>query len=353
MTEKARFRLRSTARIGQLLAGLGMYSAAACAQTPPAETGIWLDDTGAGAVEIYVCADRADRLCGRIIWLKEPLNAQGVPKHDRYNPNEALQGRPICGLSILGNLAKLPEGGFDGGWIYDPKAGKSYSAAIELARQDRLTVTGYVGLKFLSKTFTWTRAPADLQRCEGAPGPQSIKATKPSAAPAKPATSASASPAKAPASKDAAMLAPASPPPAPKPAVSTATAAPAPKPGAAAAKPLAATAPPKAATAATAGSAAKKGTTTTAAAASASKPATGAKPVTGSAASKTATATAKPAPSAATATSATTTAKTATATATPNAASAASAKKPKAAPVEADSNPIPGPFSWSGDVGQN
>src|SRR5262245_21094115 len=139
MTQKARFCLRSTSRIGMIVAGLGAYSAVACAQTPLLETGVWIDDSGNGAVEIYVCQDRADRLCGRIVWLKDPLNAQGLPKRDRYNPKESLQTRPICGLPVLGNLARVSEGGFDGGWIYDPKAGKSYSAAIQLSRKDKLT----------------------------------------------------------------------------------------------------------------------------------------------------------------------------------------------------------------------
>ena len=138
---------------------------------PPAEAGVWIDDTGAGAVEIYVCQDRADRLCGRIVWLKEPLNTEGKPKFDRYNPNASMQQRPICGLPVLGNLASLPEGGFDGGWIYDPKVGKSYSAAIQLNGQDRLVVTGYLAMRFMGKSFTWTRAPGDIPRCEGAPPP--------------------------------------------------------------------------------------------------------------------------------------------------------------------------------------
>lgn len=318
MTEKPRFCLRSTALIGQLLVALGVYSAAACAQTPPQETGIWLDDSGGGAVEVYVCAERADRLCGRIVWLKEPLNAQGLPKRDRYNPKEELQTRPICGLPVLGNLYRVQEGGFDGGWIYDPKAGKSYSAAIQLARQDRLTVTGYVGMKFLSKSFTWTRAPADLGRCEGAPGSQA-KAAKP--VPAQP---------KPPAASDAAMMAPVTSP-APKPAT-TATVVPPSKPKPSVAP---AAAPPKAtATTATGSSAAKVSSTST----SSSKATTGTKPVTGSAPP------AKPA----TATTATTTKPTsATASAQPSAPAPAPVAKKKPAPVEADNSLVHGPFGWS------
>jgi uncharacterized protein (DUF2147 family) len=342
MTEKTRLYLRSTARIGQLLGGLCMYSAAACAQTPPMETGVWLDDSGSGAIEVYVCADRADRLCGRIVWLKEPLNAQGVPKRDRYNPKESLQTRPICGLPVLGNLAKEPEGGFDGGWIYDPKAGKSYNAAVQLARQDRLTVTGYLGMKFLGKSFVWTRAPADLQRCDGAPGSQATNAAKPASGQPKAAASAGSAP-KSPAS-GAAMAAPAGPPPAPKPAVSTAAAAPTAKPATTAAKPpVTATAPaPKAAApkaAAASGSAPKVSSTATT---SAAKAGPAAKPVTNPAtANKSAaavTATAKPSP--ATATEA--------ASAQPATTSAAS-KPAKTADGASDSNPIPSPFSWGGN----
>jgi hypothetical protein len=31
---------------------------------------------------------------------------------------------------------------------------------------DRLTVTGYAGVKFLGQSFTWTRAPTNLVRCK-------------------------------------------------------------------------------------------------------------------------------------------------------------------------------------------
>lgn len=167
-------RIRTTTLLALAAAGLSALTVATSAQglnPPPAETGIWIDDTGAGAVEIYVCQDRADRLCGRIVWLKDPLGSEGGPKRDRYNPNASMQQRAICGLPVLGNLASVPEGGFDGGWIYDPKVGKSYSAAIQLSGPDKLVVTGYLAMKLMGKSFTWTRAPAEVARCEGAPPP--------------------------------------------------------------------------------------------------------------------------------------------------------------------------------------
>jgi hypothetical protein len=66
---------------------------------------------------------------------------------------------------VLGNLEQLSDGGFDNGWVYDPKEGKSYSVALELIAPDKLQVTGYKGMKFLGKSFIWTRAPDDLPAC--------------------------------------------------------------------------------------------------------------------------------------------------------------------------------------------
>lgn len=135
------------------------------------ELGLWYDDSGDGAVEIYICADDPNRLCGRIVWLREPLTDEGVPKRDRYNPKPELQDRSICGLPVIGNLALMTDGTFDGGWIYDPKAGKSYSVALQLAQPDQLVVTGYLGVKMMGRSFTWQRANGDIERCEGVSPP--------------------------------------------------------------------------------------------------------------------------------------------------------------------------------------
>jgi uncharacterized protein (DUF2147 family) len=170
MNERVVALARSAARfLPALVVGLVALASESSAARP--ELGVWYDDSGQGAVEIYICQDNANRLCGRIVWLKDPLNAEGVAKHDRYNPDPANHGRPICGLPMLWGLGLMSDGTFDGGQIYDPKTGKTYSAALQLARSDKLTVTGYLGVKMLGKSFTWTKAPPDLPRCEGAPPP--------------------------------------------------------------------------------------------------------------------------------------------------------------------------------------
>ena len=104
-------------------------------------------------------------MCGRIVWLKSPAAADGAPLTDGRNPDPNRRARPICGLDVIGDLRRQRNGSWDDGWIYDPKDGKSYDLELKLRGPDRLVVTGYMGVKFLSETFLWTRAPATIERC--------------------------------------------------------------------------------------------------------------------------------------------------------------------------------------------
>jgi uncharacterized protein (DUF2147 family) len=125
--------------------------------------GIWIDAKGAGAIEIGPCGEK---LCGRIVWVKEPNDQSGKPLVDGYNPESTKKKRPICGLAVIGDLKRQPDGSWDAGWIYDPNEGKSYDLEVTAKSADRLQIKGYIGLKFMSETFIWTRAPANLQRCK-------------------------------------------------------------------------------------------------------------------------------------------------------------------------------------------
>ncbi len=164
----SRVRTRIIKSAAALMLSAGVFGIAAdLSVAGPLEAGVWYDDTGKGAVQIEICG--GNKLCGRIVWLREPLNAQGEPLTDKNNPKAENRDRPICGLPILGQLAAVPEGGYDGGWIYDPKVGKAYDVAITLVAPDKLQVTGYKGVKFLGKSFIWTRAEEGLEPCAAAP----------------------------------------------------------------------------------------------------------------------------------------------------------------------------------------
>jgi uncharacterized protein (DUF2147 family) len=145
-------------------AAITLASATAASATPAEDIlGVWYDDTGRGAVEISRCGES---LCGHIVWLQSNVSSRGGPLRDRNNPNTSRQNRPICGLQVIGGLSRQPDGTWDQGRIYDPKVGKEYDVAVSPIGGGRLAVTGYVGIKLLSRTIVWTRAPDDIERCK-------------------------------------------------------------------------------------------------------------------------------------------------------------------------------------------
>jgi uncharacterized protein (DUF2147 family) len=122
--------------------------------------GIWIDHTGRGAVEISNCNGN---LCGRIVWLK------------------AAGDQEVCGMQVIGNARPVAAGKWDGGWIYDPEAKSKYDVELTPLGDNKLKVLGYAGSKMFSETMLWTRAPADLKRCD-----QSAAVTPDQKAPATP-----------------------------------------------------------------------------------------------------------------------------------------------------------------------
>ena len=107
-------------------------------------TGIWLDHTGRGAVQITDCGGN---LCGRIVWTKDSNNAG------------------VCGKQVIGNAKPIAGGKWDGGWILDVDDDRKYQVEIAPLSNGNLQVTGYLGSKLLSETMIWTRAPADTKTC--------------------------------------------------------------------------------------------------------------------------------------------------------------------------------------------
>lgn len=154
-----------------LATGLTLLPGGAGAQAVPPSppqpgiVGVWIDHTAQGAVEFHLCGDK---LCGRVAWIKAPLDAKGRPMTDAENPDRAKRNVPMCGLQIVGNLVRQPDGSWGKGWIYNPDDGGTFDVEVRLKSADVLLVHGYAGFKFLGETFTWKRASAGLPRCTGA-----------------------------------------------------------------------------------------------------------------------------------------------------------------------------------------
>lgn len=130
--------------IGSLAISLASVGTAVAASSP---LGVWIDHTGRGAVEITDCGGK---LCGHLVWFKEG-------KHSKEG----------CNFQIIGNVRPVAGNKWDGGWIIDPDKdpNKKYDVEITPLGDQKLKVMGYAGMKFLSETMTWTRAPADLRKC--------------------------------------------------------------------------------------------------------------------------------------------------------------------------------------------
>lgn len=137
------------------------FAAPAVADSSP--LGWWEDQTGKAGILISKCG--AD-LCGKIEWLKTPLDSStGKPKTDIHNEDVALRGRKLCGLSILGDFSPDGDGGWKGGWIYDPEGGKTYKSVMHMAADGTLHVRGYIGIPLLGRSEVWTRPATKLTPC--------------------------------------------------------------------------------------------------------------------------------------------------------------------------------------------
>ncbi len=151
-------------------------------------TGVWVNDTGRGAIEIKSCGGA---LCGYVVAVKDPNDTKG------------------CGKQIIGDAQSVGGGRWDNGWIYSPEKRKNYDVELKPLDDGTLRVVGYAGTKLFSRTMIWTRAPADLARC----GTTDAKATVPlgnsvtAATEAKNASPAASASASAPAAKSAAPAA--------------------------------------------------------------------------------------------------------------------------------------------------
>jgi uncharacterized protein (DUF2147 family) len=138
-----------------------LFSSVVQAQNQDAIVGRWWNQEKEAQIEIYPCDGK---YCGKIIWLKEPnypandpKGMGGQPRVDRENPDPAKRGQPILGLNLVGSFTYVEENLWEGGFIYDPREGKTYKCKMTLETPDNLKVRGFIGIALIGKTNNWTR----------------------------------------------------------------------------------------------------------------------------------------------------------------------------------------------------
>lgn len=117
--------------------------------------GLWLNASGEGKILFF---KEGETISGKLVWLKFPNDDAGKPKVDKNNPDEKLKTRPTLGLQVIKGLKPSDKNEWDGGSVYDPKSGKTYSLKITLEDPKTLKVRGYLGFSLIGRTETWTRA---------------------------------------------------------------------------------------------------------------------------------------------------------------------------------------------------
>lgn len=117
--------------------------------------GLWATEGGKSHIKIAPCGIN---FCGSIVWLAEPLDEDGKIKYDVNNPKKELRNRSIIGLPLLTAFVESSEVNvWEGGDIYNPEDGKTYSCTLTLLDSKTLKVRGYVGLPLFGKTQIWQR----------------------------------------------------------------------------------------------------------------------------------------------------------------------------------------------------
>ncbi len=150
--------------LGRAASATALLLAVLCAGDARAATpeGLWYAEGGAAQVEIAPCGEA---LCGRVVWLRGPLDMDGCALRDRQNPAPELRTRPILGLEVLRGLRPAADGRWTGGAIYDPSSGRTYRCEAQLADADRLRLRGYVGVTWLGRTTQWVRVGSEERLC--------------------------------------------------------------------------------------------------------------------------------------------------------------------------------------------
>ncbi len=132
-----------------LLFATGMQTAVG--QPAQRALGIWADEDGQSNIEISQCGDA---LCGRVVWLREPINANGQPKTDINNPDARQRNRPLLGLTIISGLQPDDDSQLKG-LVYNAEDGKVYDLYLK-PKRTTMEVEGCFAF-ILCGSQTWTR----------------------------------------------------------------------------------------------------------------------------------------------------------------------------------------------------
>lgn len=116
--------------------------------------GTWLDEKGQSAIKIF--KDNKS-FSGKIIWMKNPYDANGNDVRDANNKNDKLKSRKLKNLVILTGLKYNGNGKWEEGEVYIPRIGETLQCEIEMISTDTLKVNAHYAISKIGRTVKWTR----------------------------------------------------------------------------------------------------------------------------------------------------------------------------------------------------
>jgi uncharacterized protein (DUF2147 family) len=142
--------MKRGAGLAALSAAIAMWLMfpASCFAAAEDAIGTWKDAETGATTQIYACGGG---VCVKVL---TPSKGREV---DSHNPDPALKGRSMAGVTIMTGAVK------DGaerwkGQLYNSEDGKTYAGYIEVKSKDEVKLEGCV-LAILCKTRVWHRAP--------------------------------------------------------------------------------------------------------------------------------------------------------------------------------------------------
>ncbi len=113
-------------------------SMSAQATGPEDAKGLWVTAAHDAVLQFAPCVERADALCGTVVWDKD-----------------AGSQTDTCGVRIA-QLNRYDNRAWRDGWVYDPRDGKKYKGAVR-TKGDELRIRAFIGVEILGQTETLTR----------------------------------------------------------------------------------------------------------------------------------------------------------------------------------------------------
>ena len=108
-------------------------------------------------IRIYNC-DAA--VCLKIVYIDPAIGHTT----DGLNHDAAKRGQPLCELVIGTGFQPKGPVRAEGGKLYDPESGNTYSGTLALDGA-KLRLHGYIGIAIFGRTEDWQRAPAGHPVC--------------------------------------------------------------------------------------------------------------------------------------------------------------------------------------------